>query len=351
MIQNAYDILSLSGEAAICTQGSVIRYANSAACALLGASCVGRSLREVFGEELAGVQAGGVIADFPLGAGRCTARFSALEKGYLIFLSPERSDPAVMNDPMLFSMRSSLMNMGIVTEGMRLAAEKRADAALLKDTAALTQCYYRLMRQVENAGFVLGLLGGTNASNISLVDLGAVCHAMAEALSPFFPQVEIETAIDCERRVNADPALVKLMLGNLIENCLIHTECSHIRLRLSEMPRSVMLSISDDGCGIPAEQLHRTFDRYRYDFNALQMGRGPGLGLSVARGVAQLHGGTLLLESRPGKGTAVRVTLSRFLSCHGLLRENESEAYNSHDLLTGFADCLPLEAFSEKFLD
>ena len=82
------------------------------------------------------------------------------------------------------------------------------------------------------------------------------------------------------------------------------------------------------------------------------MGRGSGLGLSAARGVAQLHGGTLLMESRPGRGTAVRVTISRSLSPHGRLREEDGdEGFTTHDLLLGLADCLPEEAFTEKYLD
>ena len=113
-----------------------------------------------------------------------------------------------------------------------------------------------------------------------------------------------------------------------------------------------MLSVSDDGYGIPAEQLHQAFDRYRYRFEGFQMWRGPGLGLSVARGVAQLHGGTLLLESRPGVGTAVRVTLSRSLASSGRLQESDgSSQYSTRDLLAGLADCLPEEAFTEKYLD
>ncbi len=351
MLQNAFNILSLSGEAVLCTRGSVIQYANSAACALLGDSCVGRTVREIFGDELNGVQSSGFITDFALGAKRCTARFSKLDKGYLIFLSHERTDPAVMNDPMLFSMRSSLMNMGIVTESMRLAAEKRGDAVLLRDAASLTQCYFRLMRQVENAGFVLELMEGENALNLCALDLGGLCSGAAEALAPFFPQVTIDTVIECTKKIVVDPTLVKLMLSNLLENCMMHADCAYIRLRLSETPSRVMLSVSDDGCGIPYEQLHKTFDRYRYGFDAHQMGRGPGLGLSVARGVAQLHGGTLLLESRPGKGTSVRVTLSKSLPPRGMLREAGSELFTTHDLLIGFADCLPPEAFSERFLD
>ena len=82
------------------------------------------------------------------------------------------------------------------------------------------------------------------------------------------------------------------------------------------------------------------------------MGRGPGLGLSAARGVAELHGGTLLLESRPGKGTAVRVTFSRSLSPgERLLEGSGGEGFTTRDLLIGLADCLPEEAFTEKYLD
>lgn len=352
MIQNTFDILSLSGEAAVCTRGGVIQYANAAACTLLGSGCIGRSLRDVFGEELSAVQSGSFIADFSLGARRCAARFSRLEKGYLIFLSPEGGDPAILNDPLLFSLRSSLMNMGIVTEGMRTLAEDRQDALLLRNAASLTQCYYKLMRQVENAGFVLGMLEGSYALNAFPVDLKAVCLSAVEAVSGFFPEVQIETVAECGDSITADPSLFKLLLNNLLDNCLVHAGCAHIRLRLSETPQSLMLSVSDDGCGIPAEQLHQAFDRYRYRFEGFQMWRGPGLGLSVARGVAQLHDGTLLLESRPGVGTAVRVTLSRSLASSGRLQESDgSPQYSTRDLLAGLADCLPEEAFTEKYLD
>ena len=352
MIQNHLDILSLSGEAALCTRGSVIRYANAAATALLGQDCVGRTVREIFGEELSAVQSAGFITDFSL-RGRCVvARFARMEKGYLIFLSAGESDLSVLNAPMLFSLRSSLMNLGIVTDSLRAAAEVRSDNELRRHAASMTACYFRMMRQVENAGFVLNMLRNECVFNPFPVDLAEICRDTAEALAAFFPGVQIETALDCDGRVPADPLLFKQMLSNLLDNCLVHAGCSHIRLRLNETPQSLLLSVTDDGCGIPSEALPQTFDRYRYHFDAGQMGRGPGLGLSVARGVARLHGGTLILESRPGKGTAVRVTLSRNLAAGGQFHQStESAAFSTRDLLAGFADCLPEEAFSEKYLD
>ena len=351
MIQSPMDVLSLSGEAALCTVGSQIQFANASACALLGRDMTGRSVRELFGEELSMAQSPNFIADFTVGGRRLTGRFSRLEKGYLVFLSPESGDPTILNDPLLFSLRSSLMNMGIAADALRTLAEREDSEALRRNTVSLTNSYYRLLRQVENAGFVLGLFKHEAALNACACDVDAICRDAVEALQPFFPAVELEFTAQSSGRIVADPALFKLMLNNLLANCLIHASCSHIRIRLSETPKSLLLSVTDDGRGIPPEQLHQTFDRYRYRFDALQMGMGPGLGMSAARGVAELHGGTLLLESRLNRGTAVRVTLSRNLRVSGLRAEDAAAPYSTRDLLVGLADCLPEEAFTEKYLD
>ena len=134
----AFDILNLSGEAAVCTRGSLIRFANAPARELLGQDCVGRSLRELFGEEVSEAQGAGFIADVSVGGRRCTARFSRIDKGWLIFLAGAETDPAVLNMPLLFSLRSSLMNMGIVTDSLRAAAEQREDDTLRRHTASMT---------------------------------------------------------------------------------------------------------------------------------------------------------------------------------------------------------------------
>ena len=352
MIENIFDLLTLSNEAAVCTRGSVIRFANAPARALLGDGCVGRSLRSLFGEELEAVQSANFITDFAVNGKRCTARFVRIENGSLIFLSSASADPAILNDPLLFSLRSSLMNLGIVTDSLRTMAEDRDEGPLRRSIASLTVCYYRLMRQVENAGFALELLRGEEMLNAFPVDLQSICAAAVEAIRGFFPQIQIEYEAEGGSLVTADPALFKLMLNNLLGNCLVHANCRHIRVRLSETPGSLLLSVTDDGCGIPSDRLHQAFDRFRYPFDAEQMGRGSGLGLTAARGAAKLHGGALLLESREGRGTAVRVTISRNLSGHSRLREDaDSACYTSRDLLTGLADCLPEDAFSDRFLD
>ena len=79
------------------------------------------------------------------------------------------------------------------------------------------------------------------------------------------------------------------------------------------------------------------------------MSRGAGLGLSAARGIAQLHGGTLLLESRPDQGTLVQVSFSRRSVATRM--QMDSDLCSMRDLLLGLADCLPLSCFEGKYLD
>lgn len=352
MIDSPMDVLNLSGEAALCTGGETIQYANASATALLGRDPTGMSARELFGEELAGSQSAAFIADFSVGSRRFTGRFSRLGQGWLVFLTEPGTDTNILNDPLLFSMRSSLMNMGIAAEALRSLSEQDHSEALRRSTASLTNSYYRLLRQVENAGFVLSFFRHEAVLSACPCDLESLCRGAVEAIQPFFPAVTLVYSGEGLRKIVADPALFKLMLNNLLANCLLHAACTQIRIRLSETPQQLLLSVTDDGRGIPPEQLHQTFERYRYPFDPLQMGMGPGLGMSVARGVAEMHGGTLLLESRVNRGSAVRVSFSRSLRIGSGMRADESSLqYSTRDLLVGLADRLPEDAFSEKYLD
>ena len=66
----------------------------------------------------------------------------------------------------------------------------------------------------------------------------------------------------------------------------------------------VCLSVADDGCGIPPENLTRIFEPY---FTTKELGRGTGLGLATVHGIAQQHGGWVEVDSEVGRGTVFRV--------------------------------------------
>jgi signal transduction histidine kinase len=69
-----------------------------------------------------------------------------------------------------------------------------------------------------------------------------------------------------------------------------------------------MFSVTDTGRGIPAEHLARIFDRY-WESSTGARTRGSGLGLSIAKGIVEAHGGRIAVRSTPGAGTTVQFTL------------------------------------------
>ena len=68
------------------------------------------------------------------------------------------------------------------------------------------------------------------------------------------------------------------------------------------------MTVADTGPGIPSEHLSKVFDWFWQVQGTKQIGSG--LGLSIAKGIVEAHGGKIWAESQPGKGTAVSFTLS-----------------------------------------
>lgn len=101
--------------------------------------------------------------------------------------------------------------------------------------------------------------------------------------------------------IDGDPDLIRQLLANLLANSMRHTPAgSQIWIGVSCHDRLVYLSISDDGPGIPAEERVRVFDRF-YRLEKSRTTTGSGLGLSLVKAIAELHGATAkLLDNSPG---------------------------------------------------
>lgn len=98
---------------------------------------------------------------------------------------------------------------------------------------------------------------------------------------------------------------IRNVLHNLIDNGMKYADAEpRIEISVNDLPGFVEITVSDNGIGIEADQLERVFDKfYRVKDGNLYRVKGTGVGLSYSRMIVELHGGSLQVESEPGKGS------------------------------------------------
>ena len=111
--------------------------------------------------------------------------------------------------------------------------------------------------------------------------------------------------------IEADEALIKQALRILVDNAVKYTPAGGgIAIRVGEREGQAYLTVQDDGIGIPPEALPRVFDRFfRTDESRARATGGAGLGLSIAKWIAERHGGHMEVLSREKLGTRISVVL------------------------------------------
>jgi heavy metal sensor kinase len=125
-------------------------------------------------------------------------------------------------------------------------------------------------------------------------------------------KVKVRLGHEDQALVQGDADRLKQLLLNLVSNAIAYTpEGGAVTLSLHRRPDGwVRVSVADTGIGIAAEDLPRIFDRFwRVDRARTRKAGGSGLGLSIARSIAEAHGGTLEVESEVGKGSTFEVLL------------------------------------------
>ena len=108
-----------------------------------------------------------------------------------------------------------------------------------------------------------------------------------------------------------DPQRIAQVLENLVENAVKYSpEATEVRIGVGQRDAQATLDVSDDGIGIPAEDLPRVFDRFYRAANVDDRRfAGMGLGLFICRGIVEQHGGRIWVESTVGAGSTFHVTL------------------------------------------
>ncbi len=149
---------------------------------------------------------------------------------------------------------------------------------------------------------------------ITAFDLEPVVRAVVADLQPLAEGKRQQVIVDLPDvlpQVKADQQVLQLILGNLLSNAIKFTpEEGEIRISVKAGEGRVVISIRDTGIGIPPEELTRIFQRfYQVEDSLRRRHGGIGLGLAIARGMAELIDGQISVESEVGRGSTFSLSL------------------------------------------
>ncbi len=165
---------------------------------------------------------------------------------------------------------------------------------------------------------------GAPALRTAWVQASALVATAAERFLSIHPEHRLDAAAsDSAGRLRADPGLIGRVLNNLLDNAAKYSPPSAgwVRLAVDGTADEVTFTVEDHGAGIAPEDLPHVFTPFfRADPSRSRSTGGFGLGLSLARSIAEAHGGRLDLTSEPGAGTRAALVLPRSGPLHGTTR-------------------------------
>jgi two-component system, OmpR family, sensor kinase len=187
--------------------------------------------------------------------------------------------------------------------------------------AALDETLQEVRRMTELVDTLLTLARvdeGRMELHTEPVELGALLTEVYETAQMLGEEAKVEVAAELLSEpvmIQADRARIRQLVMNLLSNAVKYTPPDgHVGLILTAGPEAATISVRDTGLGIAPGDVDRVFDRFwRADAARSRTGDRPGfgLGLSICKWIAEAHGGSIAVTSRPGRGTTFTVTLPR----------------------------------------
>jgi two-component system phosphate regulon sensor histidine kinase PhoR len=169
----------------------------------------------------------------------------------------------------------------------------------------------RLLQVIEDIMKLSRLDESDLEKEFEYVSLKKICSSVVNDLTPIaqHKNVAINTHLK-DVYINGYAPILYEMLYNLIDNAIIYNNPKgHVDISLAKEEDEIILSVKDNGIGIPPEHQPRIFERfYRVDKSHSKDTGGTGLGLSIVKHAAALHKADIDLISAPGEGTTVMIT-------------------------------------------
>ena len=197
-----------------------------------------------------------------------------------------------------------------------LATERLTPNEVTAFASTINESSLRLARMIGNVLDLDRLEAGQTELNLEPVDLNQIVESVIASLLPTSPHHSFTLDLGSQLPViSGDPDLIIRVVMNLTANAIKYSPSGgSVIVRTRSRGDGVELAITDQGLGIPGEDLETIFTRYARLPRPVQLGiEGTGLGLPIARHIVELHGGMIWATSDGENGSCFSV----FLPCHG----------------------------------
>lgn len=185
------------------------------------------------------------------------------------------------------------------------------DPSELDDAMRRTEAEARRMGRLVEDMLALAKLDQERPLDVATVDIGRIVSDIARDAAVTAPDRRIDVTVGDDLSIEGDEDRLRQAIVNVVGNALVHTPAGTIvRLGAGRRSDDVVVTVADDGRGMDPDVAERITERfYRADASRSRERGGSGLGMAIVDAVIGAHDGTLTIDSAPGEGTTVTITL------------------------------------------
>ena len=354
MADSFYELFDLVSDAIVIYKDSKTVYFNPPAESLLGRQALGLSESEVF-DEISTLNAPSA-ASINLGSRRLEAVLAQHGEAriYRLTDADAGSELSDLADALSGGIGEVVLNQQFAADVVRPYLDGIDDEQFRDTLAILEHNSFRIMRDVGN----VAALGSAALLHIpgseSCFDLCSMLTEVIDSARFFLKDRRIDTVFPTlgSPMICASRADIERIVLNLISNSIKYSaRDTAVTVSVRTAGGRCLISVSDEGCGIPESRLADVFSAYRLTRPSDEPRTGVGLGLAVVRRLTEKYDGTVLIESRVGVGTTVTVSLPQMLSSSTMLDDIKRYPTGASGILTTLADVLPSEYYCSLYLD
>ncbi|HLT45982.1 MAG TPA: PAS domain-containing sensor histidine kinase [Rubricoccaceae bacterium] len=199
--------------------------------------------------------------------------------------------------------------------GFAQVLAEEVDDGLRDLVAPIEQSGKRLLGTLNAVLDLASLRGDGVAVDLRAVDVAEEAHEAAEAFRPLAQEKGLALTVAapvCGVAARADRAALRRVLHNLLSNAVKFTDEGRVTLAVEPVGAHVRLRVRDTGRGMAPAFLPKLFEEFRQESTGTARSHeGSGLGLAITRGLVDLMGGSIAVESTPGEGSVFTVLLPR----------------------------------------